>query len=74
MHNADLVLGFIGGIGTTELLIFGAILLLLFGATRLPTLMRSMGRSINEFKTGLREPVEPPSVEDREADKTPVSR
>ncbi len=46
------------GIGTTELLIIAAIFVLLFGASRLPSLMRNMGRSVNEFKQGLRdEPV-----------------
>lgn len=43
------------GIGNTELLILAGILLLLFGASRLPTLMRNMGRSVNEFKQGLRD-------------------
>ncbi len=55
------------GIGTTELLILAAILMLLFGATRLPSLMRNMGRSVNEFKQGLRdEPVDLKSLEDKE--------
>lgn len=52
------------GISTQELLIIAAILFMLFGATRLPTLMRSLGRSVNEFKTGLRE--EPKKLEDNE--------
>jgi sec-independent protein translocase protein TatA len=43
------------GISTQELLILAAILLLLFGASRLPSLMRNMGRSVNEFKHGLRD-------------------
>ena len=41
------------GIGTPELLIIAAIFMLLFGATRLPSLMRNMGRSVGEFKQGL---------------------
>ncbi len=52
--------------GTQELLILAGILLLLFGASRLPTLMRSLGRSVNEFKHGLREePTEIKGVEDQ---------
>jgi sec-independent protein translocase protein TatA len=43
------------GIGWMQLLIFLAILLLLFGATRLPTLARSLGQSITEFKKGMKE-------------------
>lgn len=55
------------GIGTPELLILGAILMLLFGASRLPSLMRNMGRSVNEFKQGLKdEPGEMKSLEDME--------
>lgn len=40
--------------GPLELIIFGAIILLLFGS-RLPGLMRSMGSSISEFKKGVRD-------------------
>jgi sec-independent protein translocase protein TatA len=53
------------GIGPPELLIVLAILLLLFGASRLPKLARSMGQAGKEFKQGLKEgykdePVEGP--------------
>lgn len=41
------------GFGWTELLIIFAILLLLFGASRLPGLARSMGEGINEFKQAI---------------------
>ena len=40
---------------TTELLIILAVLLLLFGAKRLPELAKSLGKSTREFKTGLEE-------------------
>lgn len=46
------VLAFIGGIGMTELLIIGFIVLLLFGS-RLPSVMGSLGKSIVEFKKGM---------------------
>jgi len=36
--------------GTTELIIIFGIIILLFGASRLPGLARSMGKSIREFK------------------------
>lgn len=46
-------------LGPTELIIFGLIVLLLFGS-RLPGLMRSMGSSISEFKKGVRETEDDP--------------
>lgn len=41
-----------GMIGTQELLIILAILLLVFGGTRLPQLAKGLGRSIREFRQG----------------------
>ncbi len=43
------------GIGTPELVIFAIILLVLFGGAKLPGLMRNLGRSVNEFKAGIKE-------------------
>ncbi len=40
-------------IGVPELLIIFAIIVLLFGASRLPGLGKSAGQSIRDFKTGL---------------------
>lgn len=40
--------------GFLEILFFAFIILLLFG-TRLPTVMKSMGQSITEFKKGARD-------------------
>jgi sec-independent protein translocase protein TatA len=37
-------------IGTQELLIVFAVILLLFGATKLPELARSLGKASGEFK------------------------
>jgi sec-independent protein translocase protein TatA len=36
-----------------QLLIVLALVMLLFGANRLPELMRSLGRSVTEFKKGI---------------------
>jgi sec-independent protein translocase protein TatA len=40
----------IGGLGTTELLIILAVLVLLFGAAKLPELARGSGRALRIFK------------------------
>lgn len=44
-------------LGAPELLILLFVLLLLFGASRLPNLARSMGKSASEFKKGVGEAV-----------------
>jgi len=44
-----------GQIGMQEILLILFILLLLFGAKRLPELGQSMGKGIREFKRGLNE-------------------
>ena len=40
------------GIGHTELIVIAVVILLLFGH-RLPSLMRSLGRGVVEFKKGV---------------------
>lgn len=45
----------IGAPGLPEILIILVILLLLFGAKKLPELSRSIGKSLGEFKKGQRE-------------------
>jgi sec-independent protein translocase protein TatA len=40
----------IGGLGTTELLLILAVVVLLFGATKLPDLARGSGRALRIFK------------------------
>lgn len=41
------------GLGTQELVIILVIVLILFGANRLPDLARSLGSSVKEFKKGV---------------------
>lgn len=41
---------FVGGIGTSEMLLIVFTLLLLFGGKKLPELMRGLGRGIKDFK------------------------
>ncbi|MFI3322953.1 MAG: twin-arginine translocase TatA/TatE family subunit [Rikenellaceae bacterium] len=44
---------FIGGIGSTELILIVIVMLLVFGGTKLPELMRGAGRGIREFKDAV---------------------
>ncbi len=44
-----------GQIGWQEILVILFLLLLLFGAKRLPELGQSLGKGIREFKRGVRE-------------------
>ena len=44
------LLGIIGG---QELIVILLIVLLLFGATKIPELMRSFGKGVKEFKDGM---------------------
>ncbi len=40
----------IGGLGTTEIVLILAVIILLFGATKLPELARGSGRALRIFK------------------------
>ena len=56
-------------IGTTEALIIGGVVLLLFGAKKLPELAKSMGQSKAAFDEGLKEGMNEPLPEDSGEDK-----
>lgn len=52
-----MLLGF-GFPGAPEMMIVLLIALVLFGGAKLPSLMRNLGRSANEFKRGMAESVD----------------
>lgn len=52
-------------IGTTELLLIALVALLLFGGRRLPELMRGLGKGVQSFRKGMRDPL----AEEPETDK-----
>jgi sec-independent protein translocase protein TatA len=43
------------GLGTQELLLILLVIILLFGARKIPEIARGLGRSIGEFKKGMRD-------------------
>ena len=53
MTSAAIPLAFMG-LGITEILMIVGVLVLLFGAQKIPKLARSMGQGVTEFKAGLR--------------------
>lgn len=68
--NSMVFLG-VGAPGPFEILIILFVILLLFGAKRLPDLARSLGRSLSEFKKGREET--PPREPRAEIPKKPDS-
>ena len=59
-----IVLAIFGPIGTTELIIVLLILLLIFGASKLPQLGGALGKTIKSFKSEMKEGLE----EEKEAE------
>lgn len=59
----------LGTIGPTELIILLSIILLLFGAKRIPELAKGLGTGVREFKRGTLGEAEKDVVKDRKEDK-----
>jgi sec-independent protein translocase protein TatA len=47
---ASILLGFLGGLGGSEIFLIIAILLLFFGGKKIPELAKGLGKGIREFK------------------------
>ena len=45
-------------IGTSELLLIAALVLLLFGGKKLPEMMKGLGQGVRNFKDGMKEVTE----------------
>ncbi len=63
----------IGGLGTPELLIILAVLILLFGAAKLPELARGSGRALRIFKAETKGLMDDDDDETTAADQAPSS-
>lgn len=45
---------FLGNLGTGEIIIIALVVLLLFGAKRIPDLMKGVGKGVKSFKDGVK--------------------
>ena len=52
-------------LGTGEVIVRPAVILILFGAKRIPELARSLGKGINSFKQGMNDAVNEVNDADR---------
>jgi sec-independent protein translocase protein TatA len=46
---------FLGGVGFQEIMLIGVVVLVLFGAKKIPEFMRGLGKGVKEFKEGINE-------------------
>ena len=58
-------------IGTSELLLIAALVLLLFGGKKLPEMMQGLGQGVKSFKDGMKEIQEP---EELKTDENPENQ
>ncbi|MBO4724088.1 MAG: twin-arginine translocase TatA/TatE family subunit [Bacteroidaceae bacterium] len=65
------------GLGTGEIILIVLVFLLLFGAKRIPDLMKSMGKGVKSFKEGMKEvekEINAPDETAKEPEKEPESK
>lgn len=62
---------FLGGIGLPEIIAILVIILLFFGAKKIPELMKSLGKGVKSFKEGVNEVEKDLSVSDTEKEEKP---
>jgi len=59
------------GVGWQEILLIILIVLLLFGAKRIPEVMRSIGKGVRELKQGMKDIDTPESPKEKKDDQGP---
>lgn len=47
------ILGFLGSLGTGEIIVIVLVVLLLFGGKKIPELMKGVGKGVKSFKDGI---------------------
>ncbi|MDP4281224.1 MAG: twin-arginine translocase TatA/TatE family subunit [Bacteroidota bacterium] len=48
------LLGFLGGLGTPEIILIAIVVLILFGGKKIPELMKGLGKGVKNFKDGVK--------------------
>jgi sec-independent protein translocase protein TatA len=46
---------FLGGVGMQEILVIGLVILVFFGAKKIPEFMKGLGKGVREFKDGVKD-------------------
>ena len=49
------ILSFLGGIGGPEMIVIGLVVLVLFGAKKIPEFAKGLGKGIREFKDAVKD-------------------
>jgi sec-independent protein translocase protein TatA len=60
------VLLFLGGVGMQEMLVIGLVVLVFFGAKKIPEFMKGLGKGVKEFKEGIKDVTTYPDDKDKE--------
>ncbi len=55
MITTSVIFGFLGGIGTNEIILIVLVILIFFGAKKIPELARGFGKGIREFKDATKD-------------------
>jgi sec-independent protein translocase protein TatA len=58
------------GLGTTEIILIALVILILFGAKKIPELMQGLGKGIREFKKAASDIESDLSIEEKEKKKS----
>lgn len=59
---------FLGGVGFQEIMLIGLVVLVLFGAKKIPEFMKGLGKGVKEFKEGIND-IKADVEKDLDADK-----
>lgn len=68
-ENRIMIINGIFGIGGPEIAIIMIVILLLFGAKKIPELMKGLGKGVRSFKEGLNDIAESPAQEEKDEGK-----